>query len=298
MKQSHKLLFNTSALYLKIVLSAVVTIFSTSIALKALGVEAFGLFNLIAGVIILLSFLNGSLMISSQRFMSLAIGEKDDEKLSKIFNVSVFVHLILGLVISIVFFSLRPFLVNGVLDIPKDMILEAEGVFYIMILSSFFTIISIPYSASINAREEMWFFSLSDILVSILKLFAAITLLYIDKNLLLVYTSLMLFAVLAGISSKYFWCYYRYIECRLSTSKMLDKKLITEMFSFAGWNTLGSAAVVTRNQGVALVLNIFFWDRTECSLWSCKPSKFSGYNICLNPDICFYTNDYKSKGGE
>lgn len=258
MKQSHKVLFNTSALYIKIVLSAIVTIFSTSIALRALGVEAFGLYNLIAGVIILLSFLNGSLMISSQRFMSIALGEKDDEKLANIFNVSLLVHLVLGSILTIGFLSLLPFIFDGMLNIPENMLEEAKTVFYIMVASAFFTVVTIPYSASINAREEMWFFSLSDILVSVLKLSAAATLLYIDNNLLLVYSSLMLFAILVGILSKYIWCSYRYEECRISYSKMLNKTLSAEMFSFAGWNTLGSAAVVTRNQGIAIVLNIFF----------------------------------------
>ena len=258
MRQSFKVLVNTGALYLKIVVNAMVTLISTRIALKALGIDSYGLYNLIAGVIALLAFFNGALMVSSQRFLSIAIGEKDDEKLLNIFKISFVVHLFLGLIVAVFFKALQPFLFNGFLNIEPEMTGTAKRVFDIMIITSFVTIFIIPYNAAINAREELWFFSISEVIVSVLKLGAAVYLLYASTNLLLTYTVLMLFAIVLGGLIKYLWCIFRYPECRIKRGGGLDKKLFKEIFNFAGWNTLGSLSMVLRSQGIAVILNLFF----------------------------------------
>lgn len=258
MRQSYKVLINTGSLYLKIITNAIVTLISTRIVLDALGIESYGLYNLIAGVIALLAFFNGALMVSSQRFLSFAMGEKDDKKLSEVFKISFIVHLILALIVAVSLKILQPFLFNGFLNIEPSMIEVAKRVFDIMILSAFVTIFTIPYNAAMNAREEMWFFSISEVIVILLKLAAAIYLLYATSNLLLTYTVLMLLAIAVGGIVKYLWCVWRYSECRIRLKGSINKALFKEMFSFAGWNTLGSLAVVMRNQGVAVVLNVFF----------------------------------------
>src|SRR5690606_14602707 len=195
MRQSYKVLINTGSLYLKIIANAIVTLISTRIVLQALGVESYGLYNLIAGVISLLSFFNGALMVSSQRFLSFAMGEKDNKKLSEVFKISFIVHLILALIVAISLKLLQPLLFNGFLNIEKDMIGVAHRIFDIMILSAFVTILVIPFNAAINAREEMWFFSFSEIVVILLKLGAAVYLLYASSDLLITYTILMLAAI-------------------------------------------------------------------------------------------------------
>ncbi|MDR1417833.1 MAG: oligosaccharide flippase family protein [Endomicrobium sp.] len=258
MSQSYKVLVNTGSLYLKIITNAVVTLISTRIALQALGVDSYGLYNLIAGVISLLAFFNGALMVSSQRFLSFAIGENNKRKLSEVFKISFIVHLLLALIVAISLKALQPFLFNGFLNIKPEMIEAAKRVFDIMILSSFVTILAIPYNAAINAREEMWFFSISEVIVALLKLGAAVYLLYATTDLLFIYTVLMLFAIAIGALIKYLWCIGRYIECRVKFRGRTDKTLFKEMFSFAGWNTLGSLAMVVRSQGIAVVLNLFF----------------------------------------
>ncbi|AZB28238.1 hypothetical protein EB354_02620 [Chryseobacterium balustinum] len=134
----------------------------------------------------------------------------------------------------------------------------AKKVFSVMIISSFITIVVIPYNAALNAREELWFFSISETIVSLLKLCAAIYLLYTTSDLLLTYTILMLFAIGMGGLINYVWCVWRYPECRIKLKGNIDKYLFKEMFAFAGWNTLGSLTMIVRNQGIALILNVFF----------------------------------------
>lgn len=258
MKHSSKILVNTVALYFKIIFNAIVSVFATRIVLRQLGVDDYGLYNLIAGTILLLSFLNGSMMISAQRFMSIAIGEKNQEKLKKIFNVSTYIHIIISIGIGIVLLILQQLLLNGVLDTGNAPMLSVHIVYDIMVISSILTIATIPYSAAINAHEDMHFFAISEIIVIIFKFVAALSLIFITKHKLVLYTLLMMFSVFVGYITKLWWCKRKYDECILDKHLMRDKAMLKEMTGFVGWNTLGSLAVVIRNQGVAFVLNIFF----------------------------------------
>ncbi|WP_177765360.1 MATE family efflux transporter [Flavobacterium sp. I3-2] len=259
MLQSHRVLVNTIALYFRIIINSIVVLFSTRIALEELGVDSFGLYNLVAGVITLLSFFSGALTVSTQRFLSFAIGENDIKKLNKVFNLSLAVHFGLSFIVIILFKLLQPFLFDGFLNIQEKDIENAVTVYNVMIFSCAVTIFTIPFNAVINAREEMWFSSISDIISILLKLFAAIMLFYIINDKLIVYSYLMVFAIIIGSLINILWCKFRYNECKLNFKLQEgDILLFKEMFSFAGWNTLGSLAVVCRNQGVAVVLNIFF----------------------------------------
>lgn len=259
MSTSHKLLFNTIALYGRIIVSAIVSIVGTRIVLKELGVDAYGLYNLIAGVIVLLSFLNGALMISTQRFLSLVIGQGDNKKLNNVFNVSFAIHFCLGLAVVVCLNLIRPLLFDLVLKIPEVLMVDAVIIYNIMIVTSFFTIIMIPYSAVLNAREDMVFFAGAEIVSLLFRLVAAVSLLYVDNNKLIIYTLLMLLALLINVALKYIRCYIKYNEIKLVFKGWLNQKeLFSEMSGFIGWNTLGSVAVLVRGQGVAVLLNAFF----------------------------------------
>ena len=229
MRQSSKVILNTGTLYIKIIITTLVTLFSTRIALNALGVDSFGLYNLIAGIIILLSFLNGALLVSTQRFLSIAIGEKNYDKLSSIFNVSVLIHILIAAFLVIVLIAIKPLLFDGFLSIKPEMVPEAERVYEIMILTTIITLFTVPYNSVINSREEMWFFAISEILIALLKLFAAIYIMYAKDNLLTTYTFLMLIAILSGTLLKYLWCRFRYKEVRIRFSKMFNKPIFKEM---------------------------------------------------------------------
>ncbi|WP_455665236.1 hypothetical protein [Phocaeicola sp.] len=257
MRRLHKVLLNTGTLYFKIIISVIVTLFSTRIALDVLGVDSFGLYNLIAGIIILLSFLNSASLISVQRFLSIAIGEKNIMKMEAIFNGSLQIHFVLALILIFILLMVKPVLFNHVLQIKTELIPEAMGIYNIMIASAFVTLFSIPYSAAINAREDMWLFAITDIIVTLLKLLAAVALLWLKHDLLLMYTFGMFMALLIGTIMKIIWCSIRYKECHIRFF-FVEKLLLLEMAGFAGWNTLASFAVLIRNQGVAVLLNIFF----------------------------------------
>ena len=259
MGQGKSIVINTAALYVKIIIAGVVTLLSTRVALKLLGVDDFGLYNLIAGIIAMLSFLNGALLVSTQRFLSVAMGKGASiNELTKIFNSSLFIHICLSLLLVATLLILKPIMFSCILNINPDSIHIAKKVYDIMVISSFITILTVPYNAAINAHEEMWMFALIESLVALMKLAAAYALYITPYNLLITYTVLMMLAIVIGGIFKYAWCRYRYQETRIFINKMYNRELISQQIGFVGWNTLGSIAVLGRNQGIAVVLNMFF----------------------------------------
>lgn len=246
------------ALSIKIVVTCIVQLIGTRIALSALGGDAFGLYNLLAGIIILFTFLTGSLLISTQRYLSIAMGEHRNDKLCSIFNVSLFIHFISAIFIVALLYSIKSFLFSYVLNIEEGYKHIAGIMYDIITISTSITILSIPYSALMNAHEDMFAFALIEISSLILKLFAALALLITPWDLLLTYTIIMSFSIIWATIIKYIWCNCKYSEAKIQFKLMRNKTLFNEMVSFVAWNTLGSAAVVIRNQGVAVLLNMFY----------------------------------------
>lgn len=258
MTHSRKVLVNTIAVYIKIIINTIITLISTRIVLRCLGVNDFGLYSLISSVIVLLSFLNGALMVSTQRYLSIAIGEKNKEKLSQYFNSSFLIHTILAMCLILVLLLLQPLLINHILNIPIESHMTSHVIYDIMIVSSAFTLFQVPYSAAMNAHEDIYVWAVTEVLNCLLRLGASIALLFIVDNKLEIYTALILLALLVSAGMKYWWCRVKYAESRLIIEKMKNKVMLKEMFGFVGWNTLGSSAVLIRNQGVAVLLNVFF----------------------------------------
>ena len=258
MRHSTKLLLNTIASYGRIIVNTVVTLISTRLALKYLGVDDFGLYNLIAGVVLMLSFLNSSLMISSQRYFSIAIGEGNKEKLGKYFNASLGIHFIVSAVIGIFLLAILYPLFNGFLNIPAGKELVAVNVYLIMVLSAMTIVGTIPYSAIINAREDLVALSLIDSIYCVGKLVAAVALMFVSKHLLVTYSFIMLMSIVAKMLLEIGWSRKQYAETRLQKRQLFNRSICREMLGFVGWNTLGSIAMLFRDQGVAIVLNLFF----------------------------------------
>lgn len=258
MHHSLKVVVNTIASSARVVINAIVTLIATRIALKVLGADDFGLYNLLAGTVMLLSFVNGALMVSSQRYFSIAIGEKNEDKLNRYYNASLSIHVILGMTIVLLLLVIRPLLFDGFLNISDTQVDIGLVVYNIMIFSSAITIMTIPYSAIMNSHEDMVMMAVADIVSYILKLVAAWILLFINENLLLVYSLFMLASVFVKALIEFLWSKSKYIEVKEYFSRLCDFKCMREMLGFVGWNTLGSSAVVVRNQGVAVILNIFF----------------------------------------
>lgn len=262
MSNSVRVLKNTVVLYIKIISSTLIWLYLTRVVLDVLGVEDYGIYTLIAGVIAILSFVNTALMSSTQRFLSIALGEGDENKVKQYFSAGMIIHISIALIIVLFLEAVGPFLFDGFLNIPETRLSVAKQMYQLMIASTFFTIVGVPYSAAINAYEDMWFTGIVQIIGTFFKLGVIILFSLLDSDKLLVYTIWITFITIAEVAAQYIWCKYYYYSCKnICYSISNSKSLIKEMIGFTGWNTLGAFAVVGRNQGVTTVLNVFFGPR-------------------------------------
>ncbi|MDZ7739337.1 MAG: hypothetical protein U5K32_09820 [Bacteroidales bacterium] len=258
MRASHRVAMNTGFLYGKMLITLVIALFSTRLILGALGEVDYGIFNLIGGVIAMLSFLNVAMTISTQRYMSFYLGSEDASKLRSVFTSSTSLHLIIGLSIVILLEIAGIFLFNGFLNIPEERIGTARTIYHFMVVSTFFTINAVPYDAAINAHENFLFDAAVGIIESVIKLVIAIVLVYTASDKLVLYGLLMALLTILVRVIKGSFCINRYRECSFTTRLVIKGKLIREMISFAGWNLFGSFCTIVRNQGIAIVLNLSF----------------------------------------
>lgn len=260
MGNKRRVLTNTIALYLKMIYAILISLYTTRVVLEGMGVVDYGIYILVAGVISLLGFLNVSMTIATQRFMSIAIGQGNFKKVKKVFESSVFLHLVIGLIIVLFLEICGIFLFDTVLNIPEDRIPAAKLVYQFMIVSTFFTINAVPYDAAINANEDMWVDSIIGFFENTLKMMVAIYLLSSSYDELITYSLMTALIVITIRIVKTVYCRRKYMECRgsLFSLKIGDKQLIKEMSIFAGWNTFGSIVIVSRSQLISVLLNLFY----------------------------------------
>lgn len=257
MKVANRVIFNTIILYVKIIATTLISLVSVPLILKALGEDDYGLYNLVAGVVAMLSFLNASMTVATQRFLSVAIGSNNPEKLNTIFNCAVVLHLLIGVILVIVFEICGLFIFDGFLNINPERISTAKIIYQFIVFSTFLTILTVPYGAVMNAKENMLAFSIIEIADSVLKMLLALSLsLYGQDRLILYGAGLASISVLNIIFSR-LYVRLRYKEFFFSPKRYFDASTFKSMFGFAGWNVFGAVANIGRNQGIAVVMNLF-----------------------------------------
>ena len=266
-----------------------ISLISVPLVLSALGASDYGLYNLVAGVVAMLSFLNLSLTVSSQRYMSVAMGAKDIEGIDIVYNTSFYMHLFLGAII-IVLFEFGSFFIDK-LNIEPDRLWCAKIIYQFLIISTFVQIISVPFDALINAHEDMHAFAIIETINSLLLLVVAISLKYYDGDKLLFYGLFVCFIAIATFLMKYGWVRYSYRNYRINIVKKWSKLQIRGMFGFAGWNLFGGIAMIGRNQGIAIIFNIFLGTIANASYGIANHingalSNFSGtFQKAINPQL-------------
>ena len=258
MSTANRVVVNTGFLYGKMLTTMFISLYSTRLILSALGVIDYGIFTLVGGVIGMLSFLNGAMTISTQRYLSFYLGASEINKLKSIFNSSVLLHLVIGLILILLLELVGIYLFNGILNIPSERIATARIVYHLMVVSTFFTINAVPYDAVINAHENFLFDALIGIFESVIKLGIAIWLIYTEVDKLILYGLLIAGLTIIIRIIKSIYCFRKFDECNVRIRTHFDKKLLIEMFAFAGWNLFGTLCSVVRNEGLAIVLNLFF----------------------------------------
>lgn len=258
MQGGNKIIMNTGILYVKMFLTVFISLYVTRLVLNALGSEDFGVFNVVGGIIGMLSFLNGAMTTSTQRFMSHSAGKNDLTLQKQIFNNSIILHFIIGIAAVILFEVAGPLFFKYLLKLPESSVYAAKMIYQFMIVSTFFTIISVPYDAVINARENMLLYAILGIIETLLKLAIAVAVVYTASDKLILYGLLMASLSVVMLIVRRIYCHWKYPECHFNPKDHFHRGSFREQGYFASWNLVGSSASMISSYGSGVVLNYFF----------------------------------------
>lgn len=256
MRTATKVVFNTIVLYAKILITMAISLITVPMVLHALGQSDYGLYSLVGGIIAMLAFLNNSMSVATQRFMSVAMGEGNLEKINKVLNVNIKLHLWLGIIVVVALEIIGLFAIER-LNIESDSIWRAKIIYQFLVVTTFSNILCVPLNGVINAREDMIVFSIIGIFDSLLSLGIAALLIHISIDRLLVYGFGMMIIPLVTLLLTYLFVRKSYPEYKIDLKKYSEKGLFKETFGFAGWNLFGAVAMMCRNQGTAVIINLF-----------------------------------------
>ena len=245
---------NTLLLYLRQLLIILVNLYTVRIVLKVLGTADYGIYNLIAGIVLMFSFLNSAMTSASQRFFSISIGEKNQEKLSQTFKMMLTVYALLCVMIVLVAETVGWWLVEEKLVVPQERMPIVAWIYQFMVLSSIVTLMCAPYMSALVAHEDMNIYAYVSIVEVVLKLVIVFLLQILPYDKLLVYGFLLL--CVSVITTMLYRRYCRkYQECRFCFG--WNKSVIIEISGFVGWNFWGTFAWIVKNQGTSILFNLF-----------------------------------------
>ena len=247
---------NTLLLYFRMLFMMVVSLYTSRVILNALGVEDFGIYNVVGGVVTMFTVISGSLSAAISRFITYELGKGDQSKLNRIFSASVTIQLLLSLIIVVLIESVGVWFLNFKMTIPMERMTAANWVLQFSIITFVINLISVPYNAAIIAHEKMSAFAYISILEAVGKLAIAFLIIWspFDK---LIYYAILMCAVAIVVRFAYGrYCTKHFAECTYHFH--WDKKILQQMFGFAGWNFIGASSAVLRDQGGNIVINLFY----------------------------------------
>lgn len=233
-----------------------ISLYTSRIVLNTLGVEDFGIYNVVGGVVAMFSVISGSLSAAITRFITYELGKGDKKVLENIFSSAVTIQFALGLIILILAEAIGVWFLNSKMTIPANRIYAANWVFQLSILTFIINLISVPYNAAIIAHEKMSAFAYISILEVSAKLLVVYLLLISPIDRLIFYAILMTSVALIIRFVYGYYCKRLFEECTYHF--IFDKELLKEMFGFAGWNFIGASSSLLMTQGVNILINIFF----------------------------------------
>lgn len=247
---------NTILLYFRTILIMLITLYTSRVILNALGVEDYGIYNVVGGVVAMFSLLSGSLSNAISRFITFELGRGDIRRLSVIFSTSVNIQLGLSLLIMVLGSAVGGWFLNTQMDIPDGRMMAANWVLYCSLLMFCVNLISIPYNACIIAHERMAAFAYVSILEVSLKLLICYLIVVSPFDKLISYAILLVFVALIIRFVYGIYCNRHFEECRYRP--VYDCSLLKQMGSFAGWQFMSNGCWLLNTQGVNILINMFF----------------------------------------
>ena len=283
---------NTAMLYIRMLLIMAVTLYTSRVVLEVLGVEDFGIYNIVGGVVVLFSFINNAMATATQRFLNFELGRNDIKEVGRVFSMSMTAHISIALLVLFLAETIGLWFLLTQMNIPDGRMKAAVWCYQFSILTTCVQIIRVPYNACIIAYERMSFYAYISILEVILKLLIVFLLSIGGFDKLILY-SILMFLVTVAV------CYAYKIVCNRNFnisrySFFWDKILYKKLMSFSGWSLFGSAANVGAQQGLNILLNIFCGVTVNAAMGIANQVSGAIYSFVYNFQVAFNPQIVKS----
>lgn len=289
---------NTLLLYLRMFVMMGISLFTSRVILGTLGVSDYGVYNVVAGAIMMVGFIKSSFASASSRFITISIGKGDSDEMKLTFGGIMAIQCLLAFFIVILAETLGLWFVKTQLVIPEGRLFAALVVYQFSVISCIVNIVKIPYNAEIIAHEKMSAFAYISILDAILKLFVAYSLFITPYDKLIIYGLLLLLVDIIDFTIYYFYCINKFNETRgrIKVNRALSK----EVMKYTSWTLTGAVTNMTCNQGINFLLNIFFGPVVNAARGIAFQVQMviqnfaTNFQTALNPQIvkCYANSDY------
>lgn len=264
-----------------------VSLFTSRVILQTLGIEDYGIYNLVGGVVVLFSFLNNAMTNATQRFLNVEIAKNIRESVARIFSMSLNIHIFISIIVLILSETLGLWFLNFKLNIPDNRVYAANIVYQMSVITTIIDIMRIPYNATILANERMSFYAFLGIGETIMKLLIVYMLVwFINIDHLIVYAILLMIVNLIVNIVFRIYCRQNFsIETKYKFIQ--DKLLFRELVAFSGWSLFGQVAVLSSTQGLNMILNIFIGVTVNAAMGISNQINGAIYNFISNIQVAF-----------
>lgn len=253
---SKRVIKNTMFMYTRTLIIMLISLYTSRVVLQNLGITDYGTYSVVAGFVTMFSIISSTLTSSTQRFINFELGKNGDQNLQRVFSSSLLIHYILASIVLVLLETIGLWFLNYHLNIPSDRMYAANIVFQVSVLTFVTNIISIPYNALIIAFEKMHIIAYVGIVEAIFKILIAFSITLVSADKLILFSILMFCASIIVRIIYQIYCRKTVKELRFKAT--LDKAQLKTMFNFAGWNFIGSASGVLKDQGISIVLNLIY----------------------------------------
>lgn len=257
MSENRRIAKNSLFLYIKLITTTLVGLLSARIVLQNLGASDFGLYSVVGGIVVMINLFNTAMTSASYRFIAFEIGRGNVSGANKVFNISLLIHVCLAFFVVLLAETLGTYYIHHYLNVEADRISDAMFVFRLSVIAAVFSIVSIPFQGLVTAHEKFFVRSLIDIVQALLRLAAAVMIIWYGSNRLRLYAVLTMLAIAITASMYMAYCRRKY-RSTVVWNFQTERAKYCEMLGFSGWVILGSSATIGKVHGAALIINFFF----------------------------------------
>lgn len=256
MSNNKRIAKNTILLYIRMLVLMLVSLYTSRVVLAALGVEDYGIYNIVGGIVVLFTFLNNAMVSSTQRYLNYELGKNDLLQAQKVFSISLNIHILIAIIVLLLTETIGLWLLNNTIQYPESREFAVQVTYQLSILTTCVKIIRAPYNAAIIAHEKMSFYAYLSIFEAVLQLGIVFILMASASDRLILYSILLCIVAIIVNLCYYAYCKKKFSICNYELYK--DKSLYKQLLSFSVWSLFGGLANIGASQGLNMLLNVFF----------------------------------------